>query len=76
MQVIANRSIWQQPSLVPTPQPVLSSFSCYTNKLYGTTAISTSCKKKKKKKAGEKPHSTSDFETLETESFETEHYFF
>ena len=62
MEIIGTRSIWQQPSLVPIPQPVLSSFPCYTNKLYGMTMILTSRKK---------THSASVFETLETE-----HYFF
>ena len=47
MQIIATCSIWQQPSLVPTPQPVLGSFPCYTDKLYGTTVIPTSRVKNK-----------------------------
>ena len=42
MQIIMTRSIWQQPCLVTTPQPVLSCLPCSTNKLYGTTVISTS----------------------------------
>ena len=67
MQTIATCSILQQPSLVPIPQSVSSFFPCYANKLYGTTVISTSRKKKKKS-----THSASVFETLE--SFETEHY--
>ena len=67
MQIITTHSIWQQPSLAPTPQPVLSSFPWYTNKLCGTTVISTSRKIEKKK-----THSVSVFET--PESFETEHY--
>ena len=37
-------------NLVPTPQAILRAFPCYTNKLYGTTVISTSHKKNKKKK--------------------------
>ena len=73
MLIIATHSIWEQPSLVPTPQPVLCSYPCYTNILYGTTVISTS---RKKKGGGKKTktHSASVFENLE--SFETEHYFF
>ena len=74
MQMISTRSIWQQRSLVLTPQPVVNSFPCYTNKLYGMKVILTSLKKKKKKKRGGNQHSASVFETLE--SFETEHYLF
>ena len=70
MQIIAICSIWQQPSLAPTLQPVLS----YKQIIYRMTVISTSRKKKKKKKKRKKTlHSSSIFETLE--SFETEHYF-
>ena len=60
-------SIWQQPSLVPTPQLVLSSFPCYTKKLYGTSS------KNEEKNSREKTHSASNFETLE--GFETELFF-
>ena len=77
MQVMATGSIWRQPSLVPTPQPVLSSFPCYANKLNVTTVTSTRRKKTKQnknKKEQKKKHSASVFETLE--SFETEHLFF
>ena len=62
IQIITTRSIWQQPNLVPTPLPVLSSFPCYIYILYRMTVISTSC-------GGGGKHSASIFETLE--SFET-----
>ena len=48
MQIIATCSIWQQPSLVPTSQPFLSSFPCYTKTKQNTKTQKQTQKQKQK----------------------------
>ena len=50
MQFIATRSMRQQPSLVPTPQPILSSFPHVIQTIRDNSDFNKSQKKKKKRK--------------------------